>query len=79
MVAPPLQRLGTFAFNFYRQSFTTLVLLLIVGIGGLWHGATLSHAWPLVLSGMIGIFVGDTVLFATISRLGRAGGARCSR
>lgn len=76
MVAPPLQRLGTFAFNFYRQSFTTLVLLLIVGIGGLWHGATLSHAWPLVLSGMIGIFVGDTVLFATISRLGpRRGGA----
>ena len=76
MVAPPLQRLGTFAFNFYRQAFTTLVLVLIVGLGGLWHGATLSQVWPLVLSGIVGIFLGDTVLFATISRLGpRRGGA----
>ena len=31
MVAPPLQRLGTFAFNCYRQVLTALVLVLIVG------------------------------------------------
>lgn len=75
MVAPPLQRLGTFAFNAYRQAFTALVLLLIVGIGGRWQGAAPSHIGPLILSGMIGIFVGDTVLFAAVSRLGprRAG------
>ena len=75
MVAPPLQRLGTFAFNFYRQTFTTLVLVLIVGIGGLWHGSAPAQIWPLIGSGIVGIFVGDTMLFAAVSRLGprRAG------
>lgn len=75
MVAPPLNRLGAFAFNFYRQSFTTLVLALIVVFGGLWHGSQWSHVAPLVLSGFIGIFLGDTLLFAAIARLGprRAG------
>ncbi|MFD1796374.1 DMT family transporter [Paracoccus aurantiacus] len=76
MVAPPLNRLGAFAFNFYRQSFTALVLALIVGIGGLWHGSTWAQVGPLILSGFIGIFVGDTVLFAAVARLGpRRGGA----
>ncbi|MBA4491196.1 DMT family transporter [Paracoccus sp. S1E-3] len=76
MVAPPLQRLGTFAFNCYRQVFTALVLVLIVCLGGLWDDITPAQVWPLVLSGIIGIFVGDTLLFATVSRLGpRRGGA----
>lgn len=76
MVAPPLQRLGTFAFNCYRQVLTALVLVLIVGISGAWHGITMAQVWPLVLSGLIGIFVGDTLLFASVSRLGpRRGGA----
>lgn len=76
MVAPPLQRLGTFAFNCYRQVFTALVLVLIVGFSGAWHGITVAQVWPLVLSGLVGIFLGDTVLFASISRLGpRRGGA----
>ncbi|NHF72799.1 DMT family transporter [Paracoccus sp. 12-3] len=75
MVAPPLQRLGTFAFNCYRQVFTTLVLVLIVWLGGMWHGVTVAHVWPLILSGIVGIFVGDTLLFGSVSRLGprRAG------
>ena len=75
MVAPPLARLGPFAFNAYRQSFTALVLLLVVGLGGLWHGSTMAQVWPLILSGLIGIFIGDTVLFTAIARLGprRAG------
>ena len=76
MVAPPLQRLGTFAFNCYRQVFTALVLALLVGLSGRWQDMTTAQIWPLILSGMVGIFLGDTLLFATISRLGpRRGGA----
>ena len=76
MVAPPLQRLGAFAFNCYRQAFTALVLVLIVGISGGWHGITPAQILPLILSGRVGIFLGDTLLFAAVSRLGpRRGGA----
>ncbi|WBU61752.1 DMT family transporter [Paracoccus albus] len=75
MVTPPLTRLGPFAFNTYRQSFTALVLAIIVLVGGLWHGASSAQVWPLILSGLIGIFMGDTVLFVAVSRMGprRAG------
>lgn len=75
MVTPPLTRLGPFAFNTYRQSFTALVLAIIVFVGGLWHGASMAQVWPLILSGLIGIFMGDTVLFVAVSRMGprRAG------
>lgn len=75
MVTPPLTRLGPFAFNFYRQGFTALVLALIVGLGGSWHGSTWAQVLPLILSGFVGIFLGDTVLFTSIARIGprRAG------
>lgn len=74
-MAPPLNRLGAFAFNFYRQSFTTLVLALIVLLGGLWHWSEWSHVVPLILSGVIDIFLGDTLLFTAVARIGprRAG------
>ncbi len=40
---------------------------------GSWRGLQLDGAGVLALSGVIGIFVGDTALFACMGRLGRGG------
>ena len=75
MVAPAVQHLGAFRFNLYRQSFVAGVLAVIVLAGGLWQGIRMDQVLPLVLSGLVGIFLGDTLLFAAVERMGprRAG------
>ena len=63
-------RMGTIGFNRWRLVFACSVLWLAVGIGGYWS----PLAWPdvllLSLSGLVGICVGDTALFACMNRLG---------
>ncbi len=46
---------------------------------GQWQQLPLSGLWLLLLSGIIGILIGDTALFASMNRLGprRAGGIIC--
>lgn len=66
----PSRHLGAFAFTRWRMLLVALLLWSIVGLAG---GASSleSGAWrPLLLSGLIGIFVGDTALFAAMNRLG---------
>lgn len=70
LAAPAVQHLGAFRFNLYRQSFVAAVLAVIVAIGGLWHGADLGQVLPLAASGLVGIFVGDTMLFVAMERMG---------
>lgn len=67
--------LGAFHFNFWRQGFVTLVLLLIVWISGAWSGIDRATFLVLALSGVIGILLGDTFNFAAVGRIGprRAG------
>jgi drug/metabolite transporter (DMT)-like permease len=73
--AGPAGHLGAFSFNQIRQIFVSLLLIIYVVVTATWHQLTLAMAIPLVLSGVIGIFLGDTLLFATLNRLGprRAG------
>ncbi|MDO5605308.1 MAG: DMT family transporter [Paracoccus sp. (in: a-proteobacteria)] len=73
--APAAAHLGPFGFNLYRQSMVTVALLGIVVITGGWQGVTQAQVWPLVLSGFIGIFLGDTLLYVSLNGLGprRAG------
>lgn len=63
-------RMGTIGFNRWRLVFACSLLWMAVGVSGRWT----PLAWPetglLALSGLIGICVGDTALFACMNRLG---------
>jgi drug/metabolite transporter (DMT)-like permease len=71
----PATWLGAAAFNRLRQIAVTLMLALTVGLLGTWREVTPEMFLPLILSGLLGITLGDTLNFATVVRLGprRAG------
>ena len=68
--APPAQRLGAFAFSRWRMLFASLLLWALALSSGGWSTLDASAVGLLALSGLIGIFVGDTALFACMNRLG---------
>jgi drug/metabolite transporter (DMT)-like permease len=71
----PAGHLGAWAFNWIRQVSVTVLLAILMLVTGLWHQLSVANVGPLALSGLMGIFVGDTLLFATLNRVGprRAG------
>lgn len=73
--AGPAGHLGALAFNRLRQVFVTCLLVLYLLATGAWRDLDAGNAGPLLLSGMVGIFAGDTLLFAALNRVGprRAG------
>lgn len=75
MSAGPAGHLGALAFNRTRQLFIAVLLGLFVLVSGTWRELQPDILWPLILSGFIGIFCGDTLLFTCLNRLGprRAG------
>lgn len=62
--------MGTIGFNRWRLVFACSVLWLAVGISGRWSPLAWSDAALLSLSGLVGICIGDTALFACMNRLG---------
>src|SRR5512133_1523336 len=71
----PSRHLGAFAFTRWRMLMVALMLWAVVFVSGGWRTFS-SDAWGVMaVSGLIGIFVGDTALFAAMNRLGprRAG------
>lgn len=66
----PARHLGTFSFSRWRMGFVSLML----GAMSLYtHGfatLNLSQTWLMALSGLIGIFIGDTCLYACMNRIG---------
>ena len=76
ILAPgPIARLGALAFNRWRQVFAALMFAAVVAASGTWRQFDAGTVAPLVLSGLIGIFLGDSLLFTAVGRLGprRAG------
>ncbi len=73
--AGPAAHLGAPAFNRVRQLFVTGLLAVYALATGVWRELDAASAAPLLVSGMLGIFLGDTLLFAALNRLGprRAG------
>ncbi len=73
--AGPAAALGAPAFNRGRQVFVTGLLGAYALATGVWRELGPASLGPLVTSGVIGIFLGDTLLFAALNRLGprRAG------
>ncbi|TXT40829.1 MAG: hypothetical protein FD135_891 [Comamonadaceae bacterium] len=71
----PSRHLGAFAFTRWRMLMVAGMLWSVVTVSGNWHNFD-AHAWGVMaLSGLVGIFIGDTALFSAINRLGprRAG------
>ncbi|HGY5237361.1 TPA: DMT family transporter [Aeromonas salmonicida subsp. pectinolytica] len=66
----PARHLGAFAYSRWRMFLVSLMLgTASIATGG-WQSLSESALPLLALSGLIGIFVGDTALFACMNRLG---------
>ena len=70
IAAGPSAELGAIAFNRLRMGIVLVVLAAFIALTGGWRTLETVHILPLVLSGFIGIFLGDTCLFLTMNRLG---------
>ncbi|MDZ7823831.1 MAG: DMT family transporter [Ahrensia sp.] len=68
--ADPAKHLGAIAFNQLRMTIVFVALGFWVTLSGQWSSLSSATFWPLVASGFIGIFLGDTALFLTMNRLG---------
>ena len=62
--------MGAFAFTRWRLFFATGLLWALALASGQWRSLDAAAAGLLVLSGLVGIFIGDTALFACMNRLG---------
>ncbi|UTH76011.1 DMT family transporter [Chromobacterium sp. IIBBL 290-4] len=68
--ATPSRHFGPFAFTRLRLSLLTALLGGYSLLSGGWHTLGAASVRPVLLSGLAGIFLGDTVMFASMNRLG---------
>ncbi|MHC0521069.1 DMT family transporter [Vibrio harveyi] len=66
----PAQHLGAFAYSRWRMGCTAVILSTMAWITGGWFSVSVEHITPMMASGLIGIFIGDTALFACLNRMG---------
>ncbi|MFM1908671.1 MAG: hypothetical protein RLZZ591_2348 [Pseudomonadota bacterium] len=62
--------MGAFAFTRWRLLFALVMLWALALLSGQWRTLDVGSVLWLALSGLVGIFVGDTALFACMNRLG---------
>ena len=65
-----IRKLGPLAFNRVRMSLVFLMLAGVSSLTGAWREFPLDTIQTLMMSGFIGIFLGDTALFGSLQRLG---------
>jgi drug/metabolite transporter (DMT)-like permease len=70
MSATPARQLGALAFTRWRMVLLLVMLWPVVLVTGSWQSLTWAQCGVMALSGFIGIFLGDTALFAALNRLG---------
>ncbi len=71
LMAPRLiERFGTMLFNTVRIVIASVLLLLICLITERFSLALWQHTELIMFSGLLGIFIGDTMLFSAVHRLG---------
>lgn len=68
--APQARHLGAFAFTRWRMGLVFLALAPLAWFSGGLQALGAGQWGVLALSGLVGIFVGDTALFASMNRLG---------
>ncbi len=66
----PAQHLGAIAFVRARMTIVFVIMAAWLTVTGGWKGLDTHTLGFLALSGFVGIFLGDTALFATMNRLG---------
>lgn len=66
----PSRHLGAFSYSRWRMGCTAVMLSTMAIITGGWLSVTVEHLVPMAMSGIIGIFIGDTALFACMNRMG---------
>ncbi len=66
----PSRYLGAFAFTRWRMLMVALMLWTVTLVAGSWRSLPPDSGGLMAASGLIGIFVGDTALFAAMNRLG---------
>ncbi|MFQ2384175.1 DMT family transporter [Aeromonas dhakensis] len=66
----PARHLGPFAYSRWRMCLVSLMLGSMSILTGGWHTLSGSALPLLAISGLIGIFIGDTALYACMNRLG---------
>lgn len=66
----PAQHLGAFAYSRWRMGCTAVILSTMAWFTGGWLSVSTEHITPMMASGLIGIFIGDTALFACLNRMG---------
>ncbi|GAB2652746.1 DMT family transporter [Vibrio panuliri] len=66
----PAKHLGSFAYSRWRMGCASTILASMAVITGGWATITLPAVSAMMLSGLIGIFIGDTALFACLNRMG---------
>jgi len=64
------RQLGGITFNRLRNVGVFMVLLIFVSAAGLWHSVQQNQLFIILLSGLVGIAVGDSFLFSAMKRLG---------
>ena len=69
LAAGPSRHLGAFAFTRLRMSQVFVMLAIVVLIQQTWK-TLIPDFWIICVSGVIGIFLGDTALFAAMRRIG---------
>lgn len=67
---PIVHHFGATATNRYRITFAGSILAILATVFGLWSTINLDGIGLLVLSGFIGIFIGDTALMQALGRIG---------
>jgi len=70
MSVKPAQHLGSFAYSRWRMGCTAVILSSMAWFTGGWTTVETELVTPMMLSGLIGIFIGDTALFACLNRMG---------
>ncbi|MCL2298175.1 MAG: DMT family transporter [Proteobacteria bacterium] len=66
----PVQQLGPFTFNRIRLQTIFVLLCVLVLITGGWRTLGSEHIVALAISGFIGILLGDSLLYASLQRIG---------
>ncbi|CAH0542871.1 DMT family transporter [Vibrio marisflavi] len=66
----PAQHLGTFSYSRWRIGLTAVVLSIVSLYSGGWASVNSSMLLPMILSGIVGIFIGDSTLFACLNMMG---------
>ncbi|MBN4665621.1 DMT family transporter [Pandoraea nosoerga] len=66
----PVRQAGSFAFNYARMLLVFAMLLAALAVLRGWPSLTLEQWLRLTASGLIGILVGDTILYTSLGRLG---------